>query len=76
METGDVPSADAAPAAGDLPVVGLPQRTFTLPADSQPWTVTPDGQRFLVGAVVHQAVPAPIHVPINWLGERGRSAAV
>jgi len=45
---------------------GVPQRLFEGPADNG-WDVTPDGQRFLLGALqVRQNGQAPITVVLDW----------
>jgi eukaryotic-like serine/threonine-protein kinase len=65
----DIMAASVTPApAGGFPDIGGPHTLFTLPADTDTWAVAPDGQRFLVATLVHPAVPAPVHVVVNWLG--------
>ena len=51
---------------GDLPSVGAERTLFTLPPDVTAWTVTADGQRFLLNRRVAQAVEPPAEVVINW----------
>ena len=46
--------------------VELPRELFTLPSDTGFWLPAKGGERFLVSVPVVMAIPAAIHVVINW----------
>ena len=61
-------------AAGDTPVVGIPQPLFQVPFSRSSFPrnvfdVTTDGQRFLVNTFVEGALGAPITWVLNWTAE-------
>ena len=61
-------------AAGDTPIVGIPQPLFQVPFRSSSFRrnvfdVTADGQRFLVNTLVEGALSAPITWVLNWAAE-------
>jgi len=67
-----LPRVDAA--AGDAPIVGIPQPLFQVPFrlasfQRNVFDVTADGQRFLVNTLVEGALSAPITWVLNWTAE-------
>lgn len=59
--------------AGDPPVVGTPARLFPAPAAHPAFSVTPDGETFVLLEQAEEKAPPPITVTFRWqrlLGER------
>ena len=52
--------------------VGVPRELFALPDQGSFWSPAKGGQRFLVAVQATKAVPAPIHVVLNWSEPRAR----
>ena len=57
--------------ASELVLSGPPRALFKMPAlvslSGRPYSVSKDGQRFLVSLPTEQGTPAPITVVVNWL---------
>lgn len=51
---------------GELPAVGPERVLFTLPANVNAWTVSRDGQRFLINRRVAEAAEPRPEVVVNW----------